>query len=537
MATTQAFIEALCWSYPEDSEDLCEALDVFRQQRLNSCERLLRLSYADWQRLGLPLGIESLLRGELAAATPPAAGAATTPALGSIAAPASSRPARQVATGRLPPPPPPPSQQQWSAGSSWAEERGRWGKWQWVREGWKSDGHRHGSGAKASADSSWSGSGWTESRGGKAAAGASWRAGSNAKRHKPEPKPYRGCRAGAGQRGGKNTSRKVATKADNSRVPAQDEKEEKEEPEESENLEEQEDDEEENDGVEEEDEEAEIVCFLQPTAKACPKPSSSYMPVKQEDEATATSACESVEHGTAAAVDQCAAHQGQLVKQERAAVDQLPILQATEAAGAAPLQALSLQNQQMFQQMLQAQNQQMFQHMMQTQNKHMFEELKRLISEKQPHLQLEEQRPIQIPEDMKGKILTNMTEAPDVDNCCIVSVADVGFTQNSIADYFQGCGRKLGELIEALQNGWVDPLQDKFMQLLGVKLSRRLLSLDNRRLYCLKAAQAQCMKMRIVGSWEDDAAMRKFLQHWDTPDPSTVRVRQHSIPGSAGMWM
>lgn len=96
MATTQAFIEALCQSYPEDAEDLHDALEVFRQQRLNSCERLLRLNDAYWQRLGLPLGIESLLRDELAAAAPPAAAAAATPAVGSTAAPASSTPARQA---------------------------------------------------------------------------------------------------------------------------------------------------------------------------------------------------------------------------------------------------------------------------------------------------------------------------------------------------------------------------------------------------------------------------------------------------------
>lgn len=100
MATAQAFIEDLCLRYPDDAEDLRHALEVLRQQRLNSCERLLRLSDAYWQRLGLPLGIESLLRDELAAAAPfglvsGAAVAATTTAatISSVAAAQSSAPA------------------------------------------------------------------------------------------------------------------------------------------------------------------------------------------------------------------------------------------------------------------------------------------------------------------------------------------------------------------------------------------------------------------------------------------------------------
>lgn len=73
MATTEVLVERLCTAYPEDAEDLREALGVLRQQRLQSCERLRGLSDAQWQRLGLPLGIESLLRNELDAAVPSSA--------------------------------------------------------------------------------------------------------------------------------------------------------------------------------------------------------------------------------------------------------------------------------------------------------------------------------------------------------------------------------------------------------------------------------------------------------------------------------
>mmetsp|Transcript_12097 Transcript_12097/g.32421 ORF Transcript_12097/g.32421 Transcript_12097/m.32421 type:complete len:277 (-) Transcript_12097:121-951(-) len=63
----QELVNVLCERFPEDAEDLREALEVLLKQRVGSCERLARLGDAQWQRLNLPLGIEALLRDEAAA--------------------------------------------------------------------------------------------------------------------------------------------------------------------------------------------------------------------------------------------------------------------------------------------------------------------------------------------------------------------------------------------------------------------------------------------------------------------------------------
>jgi len=65
MATTQELVEALADRFPDDAEDLRDALEVFQKQRLSSCERLAKLSDSQWQRLGVPMGIETILRDAL----------------------------------------------------------------------------------------------------------------------------------------------------------------------------------------------------------------------------------------------------------------------------------------------------------------------------------------------------------------------------------------------------------------------------------------------------------------------------------------
>ncbi|CAE6911011.1 unnamed protein product [Symbiodinium sp. CCMP2592] len=58
------FVSELSADHPEDAEDLGEALQVLRQQKINSLERLVKLTDGQWQRLGIPLGIEALLKEE-----------------------------------------------------------------------------------------------------------------------------------------------------------------------------------------------------------------------------------------------------------------------------------------------------------------------------------------------------------------------------------------------------------------------------------------------------------------------------------------
>lgn len=103
MATTsQDLVANLCDRFPEDAEDLRDALEVLKQQRLTSSDRLSRLSDAQWQRLGLPLGIEALLRDELTAeAAAPTPSAVAAPVSSTTAAQGSaSYPARQAVNSR-----------------------------------------------------------------------------------------------------------------------------------------------------------------------------------------------------------------------------------------------------------------------------------------------------------------------------------------------------------------------------------------------------------------------------------------------------
>jgi len=71
--TTDEFLGSLAARFPADADDLKAAQEVFKQQRLTSCERLSKLTDSQWQRLNLPIGIEALLRDEVVAMTTAAA--------------------------------------------------------------------------------------------------------------------------------------------------------------------------------------------------------------------------------------------------------------------------------------------------------------------------------------------------------------------------------------------------------------------------------------------------------------------------------
>lgn len=62
MVSTQELVEALVERFPEDAQDLREALEALQKQRLSSCERLAKLNDSQWQRLEIPMGIETILR-------------------------------------------------------------------------------------------------------------------------------------------------------------------------------------------------------------------------------------------------------------------------------------------------------------------------------------------------------------------------------------------------------------------------------------------------------------------------------------------
>lgn len=62
MCTTEELVHELAERYPEDADDLREALAALQKQKLTSSERLAKLNDGQWQRLGIPMGIETILR-------------------------------------------------------------------------------------------------------------------------------------------------------------------------------------------------------------------------------------------------------------------------------------------------------------------------------------------------------------------------------------------------------------------------------------------------------------------------------------------
>jgi len=66
MASASELIERLTKQNPEEAEDLQEALLILQKQRLTTRDRLASLTESQWQRLGLPLGIEAIIRSEVA---------------------------------------------------------------------------------------------------------------------------------------------------------------------------------------------------------------------------------------------------------------------------------------------------------------------------------------------------------------------------------------------------------------------------------------------------------------------------------------
>mmetsp|Transcript_71087 Transcript_71087/g.123294 ORF Transcript_71087/g.123294 Transcript_71087/m.123294 type:complete len:295 (-) Transcript_71087:88-972(-) len=62
MVSTQELVEELIERFPDDQEDLNDALEILKKQRLTSCERLAKLNDSQWGRLGVPMGIETILR-------------------------------------------------------------------------------------------------------------------------------------------------------------------------------------------------------------------------------------------------------------------------------------------------------------------------------------------------------------------------------------------------------------------------------------------------------------------------------------------
>ena len=65
MADMQKFISVLVKRFPSDADELQDALKILQHEKFNSLDRLRKLNDSQWQRLGLRLGIETILREAL----------------------------------------------------------------------------------------------------------------------------------------------------------------------------------------------------------------------------------------------------------------------------------------------------------------------------------------------------------------------------------------------------------------------------------------------------------------------------------------
>lgn len=122
----------------------------------------------------------------------------------------------------------------------------------------------------------------------------------------------------------------------------------------------------------------------------------------------------------------------------------------------------------------------------------------------------------------------------------IVPVKNIAYTQRWCSNYFRGgpyAGEQLQVVIDYLISGAIDPLNDSWLTLDIVKRNGKLQSVDNRRLYCLKAWQAQDASKDIQARirlrvW--DPLFDRYLQHNETDSTSIRHLLQL---GGTAAWM
>jgi len=135
------------------------------------------------------------------------------------------------------------------------------------------------------------------------------------------------------------------------------------------------------------------------------------------------------------------------------------------------------------------------------------------------------------------------------------SVKEINFSQDTIAKNFKD-GRTFDELLRMLRKGTVDPMRTRFLKLEVYFKDRRLYTLNNRRLWCLKEYQKEQpernVRVRVsvkplpevadkILSYISDSPiritpdmMRVFLAHTSKNDGRTVQVRGDTVASTAG---
>jgi hypothetical protein len=112
----------------------------------------------------------------------------------------------------------------------------------------------------------------------------------------------------------------------------------------------------------------------------------------------------------------------------------------------------------------------------------------------------------------------------------IVPCTKLRFTQRACSGRFR-CGRLLGETIEALVSGAIDPLdlRHHWLVLQVVRRGEKMLSVDNRRLYCLHKFQRHVHPREVlvrIRVYDWDPVFDRFLQHWDAAEGLSIHVRR-----------
>ena len=110
-----------------------------------------------------------------------------------------------------------------------------------------------------------------------------------------------------------------------------------------------------------------------------------------------------------------------------------------------------------------------------------------------------------------------------------VQVDKLRFTQSGCSERFFG-GRPLEATIGAILGGAVDPLSAEWLVLRVVKRNGMLLSMDNRRLYCLKEAQRRT-RLRDAAR---DVWVRAQVYTWDPVLDTFLQHLDHDCWGGAG---
>lgn len=124
----------------------------------------------------------------------------------------------------------------------------------------------------------------------------------------------------------------------------------------------------------------------------------------------------------------------------------------------------------------------------------------------------------------------------------------IRYTQNSCSDTFV-CGTPLRQTINGIVTGHIDPATAKYMVLDVVSMKGNMYSIDNRRLFCMRAAEvilgqpifasvrvydlASLLNIYVNRDWTPDSSsvfsvLERFIAHFTTwDDGESIDIRRY----------